>query len=319
MRARVIACIAAAAVVAAALVAARVRPVDFPSTPVLVSVPFAQPPVAQAAPSPARRQPAATRSAAPESRAAAAVLPEISKPSDLVRVVFTIKASDATPVAASRSSGTCPAAPTCDVFGTTDFRWKTDRNGTAVINYRYNDADRRDLRSPDPAAVRAAIHAAAAQWHHWDSNVVLHDAGDTTAAFAAPGADGTCADGTNVIGWGRFDDPDTVGEAGMCLDRSHHLIRDADIQLNTAYWWSIGPDGRRATYDVQEIVTHEIGHWLSLLDVYSGAASNQTMFGSADPNETRKRTPALGDVIGLQTAYPCGSGDSCPRSGIAKD
>jgi hypothetical protein len=62
-----------------------------------------------------------------------------------------------------------------------------------------------------------------------------------------------------------------------------------------------------------------MGHWLSLLDMYSPTANRQTMFGSADPNETRKRTPALGDIVGVQTAYPCGSGDSCPRSGIAAD
>jgi hypothetical protein len=62
-----------------------------------------------------------------------------------------------------------------------------------------------------------------------------------------------------------------------------------------------------------------MGHWLSLLDMYSDTSSAETMHGAADPNETRKRTPALGDITGVQTAYPCRSGDSCPRSGITGD
>ena len=292
--------------------------IGFPSKAVFVSVPI---PGAQAA-EPARRAEAAhaTQPARTTFLPAPAVkaLPAVSKPSDLVRVVFAIKAGD-TPQAASAAKGICPAAPTCDVFGVTDYRFKTDRNGTAVVDYKYNDANRRDLRSPDPPQVRDAIHAAAAAWHHWDSNIVMRDTGDTTAEPGDIGRDGTCADGVNTIGWGRVDDPDVVGEASMCLDKTQHIIRDADIVLNISMWWSNGPNPRRSVYDVQEILTHEMGHWLSLTDQYSDTSSAQTMHGSADPNETRKRTPALGDVTGLQTAYPCGSGDSCPRSGIVKD
>ena len=319
MRPRVIAALAVAVLIAVAgPVWATGRSIDFPSRSVLVNVPI---PGAEA-PSPRRveaAQPAPARDPAALLPAPAVkALPVASKPSDLVRVVYTIKAGDG-PQTASAATGVCPAAPTCDIFGITDFRFKTDPNGAAVINYKYNDANRRDLRSPDPATVRSAVHAAASAWHHWDSNIVMRDTGDTTATFGSPGRDGTCADGVNVIGWGRFDDPDTVGEAGMCLDKTQHIIRDADIMLNISYWWSNGPNPRRATYDVQEILTHEMGHWLSLLDMYSDTSSGQTMHGSADPNETRKRTPALGDIIGLQTAYPCRSGDSCPRSGITAD
>jgi hypothetical protein len=240
-----------------------------------------------------------------------------SRPEDLVRVVVALKRGDAPAVAEAK--GVCPAAPTCDVFGVTDYRWKTDARGTAVIPFKYNDADRRPLRSPEAADVRAALHRAMEGWHHWDSNVVFRDDGDTTAEFAAPGRDGSCADGTNVITWGRVDDPDTVGEAAMCLDRTRHVIRDADLELNISFWWANGIDARRGVYDVQSIFTHELGHWLSLQDMYSGGASRQTMFGSADTNETRKRTPGLGDITGLQKAYPCGRSDSCPRTGIVTD
>jgi hypothetical protein len=318
MRARVIGALAAAVLaVLAGPVWATVRPIDFPDKAVLVDVAIPR----HAAPTTARERGAlapapGTKLVIPAP--AAEALPAVSKPQDLVRVVFTIKANDA-PAAASSNSGVCPAAPTCDVFGITAFRFPARPDGKVVVNYKYNDANRRDLRSPDAPVVRSAIHAAAAAWMHWDSRIVLNDTGDTAVAPGTPGTDGTCADGTNVIGWGRFDDPDAVGEAMMCLDRSQHVIRDADIMLNISYWWSDGPNARRQTYDVQEILTHEMGHWLSLQDMYSDTSSAQTMHGSADPNEIRKRTPALGDIAGLQTAYPCRPGDSCPRSGIAND
>ena len=319
MRPRLIGCLAVAVLIAVAgPVWASGGTIGFPSRAILVNVaiPGAERPLTTHQAEAARvDQPAPTRILpAPAVKA----LPAASKPSDLVRVVYAIKAGD-TPQAVTAAKGVCPAAPTCDIFGITGYRLKTDRNGTAVIDYKYNDANRRDLRSPDPPAVRDAIHAAAAAWHHWDSNIVMRDAGNTTAEPGALGRDGTCSDGINTIGWGRVDDPDVVGEATMCLDKTEHVIRDADIVLNISMWWSNGPNPRRAVYDVQEILTHEMGHWLSLTDQYSDTSSSQTMHGSADPNETRKRTPALGDVIGLQTAYPCGSGDNCPRSGIVKD
>ena len=317
MRLRFVGALAITLAIAASPVWARSRPVDFPSTPVTVNVNLPQPPAAdKQITAPERTQAASALKAIP--KVAAKALSDVSKPEDLVFVKMVVKANDA-PVAAASSKGVCPAAPTCEVYSISDFRWRTDAGGTAVINYKYNDANRRILRAPEPAEVRSAIHAAAAAWHRWNSNIVLRDTGDTTAKFGAIGRDGTCADGNNVITWGRVDDPDAVGMAGMCLDRTRHVIRDADIQLNISYWWSLGSNPRRATYDVQEIVTHEMGHWLSLMDIYTANGSNQTMFGSADPNETRKRTLGLGDIRGLQRAYPCRSGDSCPRSGIAKD
>ena len=43
------------------------------------------------------------------------------------------------------------------------------------------------------------------------------------------------------------------------------------------------------------------------------------MMGNEKYGETRKRTLALGDIVGIQLAYPCGSGDTCPRKGIVND
>jgi hypothetical protein len=318
MRIRLVGALAAVALLAIPSVSATGRVVGFPPAAVLVDVPIARTQAAPQRHSTAAHMVASVPAPALRTLPAPAVraLPE-ARPQDLVRVVIPLKAGDAPSM--NEAQGDCPTAATCDIFGIADFRWKTDANGTAVIPFKYNDNNRRDLRSPDAPAVRAALVAAMTSWHHWDSNLVFRDDGETTAAFTASGPDGGCADGTNVVTWGRFDSPDTVGEAAMCLDRAQHLIRDADLALNVGYWWANGTDARRQVYDVQSIFTHELGHWLSLLDMYSPTASRQTMFGSAEPNETRKRTPALGDITGVQSAYPCGRGDSCPHAGIVND
>ncbi|MEX2393403.1 MAG: matrixin family metalloprotease, partial [Actinomycetota bacterium] len=106
-----------------------------------------------------------------------------------------------------------------------------------------------------------------------------------------------------------------------CTDETGKIVRDADLALNvTQHWEDIGaePDSRHS-FDIRSIVTHELGHVLSLLDLYDADSLHQTMMGNAEYGETRKRTLALGDIIGLQTAYPCGKGDTCRREGIAND
>jgi hypothetical protein len=159
-----------------------------------------------------------------------------------------------------------------------------------------------------------------AQWSHWDSNIVFHYQGLTTAAFGAPGKDGGCADGTNVVTWDKFDS-DIIAMAGICTDNAGKVVRDADLALNVTYHWENinGTPSTRHSIDIQSIVTHELGHWLGLLDLYSTRDIHQTMSGYAGYGETNKRTPALGDIIGVQTLFPCGPGDSCPRTGIAAD
>jgi hypothetical protein len=188
-----------------------------------------------------------------------------------------------------------------------------------VIPLASNDEGRRPARADDGIA-RPALKAAMTEWSRWNSNVVFRDTGSTTAEFAANGKDGSCDDGTNVVTWATFD-PGVIGEAVLCFDEAGRVIRDADLALNAAQHWErvSGEPESRHSHDIQTIYTHELGHWIGFEDIYSEQAARQTMYGVTDYGETRKRTLALGDVTGLQKAYPCGSGDSCPRSGIADD
>ncbi len=219
----------------------------------------------------------------------------------------------------SADSGPCAKASTCPDFQLRPARWPTDKNGTATINWKFNDDGRRAVRAP-AGLLENAVSAAMSQWSHWDSNVVFRYQGLTTAAFGATGKDGSCADGTNVVTWDKFDS-DIIAMAGVCTDDAGKVVRDADLALNVTYHWEniTGTPSTRHSIDITSIVTHELGHWLGLLDLDSPQDVHQTMSGYAGYGETNKRTPALGDIMGVQKLFPCGPGDSCPRTGIADD
>jgi hypothetical protein len=216
---------------------------------------------------------------------------------------------------------TCPTATTCDAHRLGRSRWPTDDGGRVAMPYRYSDAGRPSGRAPSASSVYSALRLSAAEWNRWNSNTAFTDAGTSSARFNATGADGSCDDGVNVVTW-RYLQTDALAATAICYDRRTYEIRDVDTALNAAHNWasfSEATDGASA-YDVRAIITHELGHWLSLLDLRSSLReSGQTMYQEAAPGEIRKRTLALGDIVGSQTAYPCSSGDRCPRTGVADD
>jgi hypothetical protein len=257
-------------------------------------------------------------------KAAAPTVEEIedvgSDPSTWVGEVDVLGFDDlAPPAGPAASDAKCPKSTTCDTHLVRPQRWKTGKDGSLTIPWRFNDEGRRNLRAP-AGLLESAVRSGMAEWSRWNSNVRFAYVGTTTAAFGAKGKDGSCSDGVNTITWTRFD-PSIIAAVGTCIDPATNMVRDADLALNvTQHWENItGEAESRHTFDIRSIVTHELGHILSQLDLYDSDALHQTMMGNAEYGETRKRTLALGDIIGLQAAYPCGKGDVCPREGITDD
>lgn len=241
-------------------------------------------------------------------------------PPGVIRVWHVMYAATrSTTPRSTASSAPCPKATTCDKNSVRRGRWPTDDSGRAVIRFAYNDEGRRPARAADGLA-RPSLAAAMNEWTRWNSNIVFSDEGPTDATFGADGPDGTCADGTNVITWEKFA-PEVIGAAVICFDRTGKVIRDADLALNaTQHWERMADEAEsRHSHDIQAIYTHELGHWLSLEDLYAAESSRQTMHGGTQYEEFHKRTLALGDIAGLQKAYPCAGEDRCPRSGIRDD
>ncbi len=235
-------------------------------------------------------------------------------------VVHTEHAGDERDARAAAPSAKCPKATTCDVHALQVARWKTDATGKLTLKWRFNDEGRRKLRA-EAGLLESALKSGMAEWERWNSNIDFFSSGTTTAPFGAKGSNGSCDDGTNVIGWSRLE-PGVIAEVMTCVDKTGRRVVDADLALNVTFHWEDiqGEPESRHSYDIRSIVTHELGHFVGgLADLYSSDAIYQTMMGNAKYGETRKRTLALGDIVGIQLAYTCGEGDTCPRKGIKND
>jgi hypothetical protein len=85
-------------------------------------------------------------------------------------------------------------------------------------------------------------------------------------------------------------------------------ISERDTTFNTFYHFTTV--GTAGYYDVQNTMTHEFGHWLKLLDVFSagsptncGSLGESTECGYTTPNETRKRSLEIDDKNGIIAIY----------------
>lgn len=79
-------------------------------------------------------------------------------------------------------------------------------------------------------------------------------------------------------------------------------ILDSDILLNGVnhQFTTTGEAGKN---DVQNIVTHEVGHFLGLGHEVTPTDSDAVMFANAIPNETKKRVLKNSDLEGIRNAY----------------
>ena len=55
--------------------------------------------------------------------------------------------------------------------------------------------------------------------------------------------------------------------------------------------------------DLQNILTHELGHCAGMGDLYQTDAIEETMFGYSDEGETYKRDLYKGDIAGVTNLY----------------
>lgn len=109
---------------------------------------------------------------------------------------------------------------------------------------------------------------------------------------------------------------DNIAKTTVTFDPSSGEIWDADIELNSAYnAFTTGDEG--ADYDLQSIVTHEIGHFIGLAHTPLPGA---TMFADYTEGTTSERTLSTDDIAGACTIYPANRGAACdptPRGGLS--
>jgi hypothetical protein len=141
------------------------------------------------------------------------------------------------------------------------------------------------------SAVIATITISANTWDKETSAAVFSYEGTTKRSAGR-------YDGYNVIAWGSY-------RAGVIavtyIWYRGSQILETDTRMNTLYKWSL--TGEAGKMDVQNIMTHEFGHWAGLADLYDDVDYWLTMYGYSTYGETYKRTLGFGDILGLQAVY----------------
>ncbi len=145
------------------------------------------------------------------------------------------------------------------------------------------------------------VNAAFGQWTGASGGLISFSAGAPTTI------DRAANDGQNIIAWGR-----TSGTALAVTYTWYNTqtgeVTNVDTILNKKFSWtwtaySASACVNTATYDAEDILTHELGHWTGLDDHYSADYINNTMYGYGAKGEIKKDTITTGDSLGLQAIY----------------
>ncbi len=261
-------------------------------------------------------------------------LRSIDHPRDHPRVVTEVRDYEHAPPrqvggsAPATSSPGCPDPRGCAEYRLFDFRWATDASGIARIPFFVNP---KQPWVPKQIAVQATL-AAAKVWNDANPSVRFIYMGTTDRR---PGYDGDLPgwDGVSVFGWDVIE-PHAAGQ--MSGNGTRYTLTEADVTLNITTKWGWYPcrqandscteippkplvsafggggdglviyDPLAGGVDIQNIMTHELGHVLGLdHPPFESRFEQLTMYGAFLGDEREGSTLALGDVLGSRAAYPC--------------
>ena len=159
----------------------------------------------------------------------------------------------------------------------------------SAINYYVNPKN--NYRFSTTTVVNT-ITASANAWDSQTNYQVFNYKGTTTRTAGR-------RDGYNVVSWGLYYSRNVIAVTTIWYSGSQ--IVETDCRMNTAFKWSL--KGEAGKMDVQNIMTHEFGHWCGLADLYNDVDYWLTMYGYAGYGETYKRDLGLGDILGLKAVY----------------
>ena len=199
--------------------------------------------------------------------------------------------------------GKVPLTPTDQVtdYKYTRIHWLgTNPRVTYYVNPQNN-------KGVNVATAEVAIDSAFATWDSADTSgndLTFIDGGITTKNITV----NPSMDFSNTVSWEPLGStyPSAIAVTYFWYYRTTKELVEVDTLLNEDLPWSVNPYGTVgfSSFDVQNITTHEVGHWLVLGDLYKWRDSELTMYGYASMGETKKDTLGTGDILGINRIYP---------------
>lgn len=108
--------------------------------------------------------------------------------------------------------------------------------------------------------------------------------------------------GENAIFFADYSDSRVIAVASYWYNRVTKEIIECDILFNTDFTWGDASNDP-SMMDLQNIGTHEIGHFFNLADIYDDGKNTLTMYGYAFEGEIQKRTLEPGDIAGIKAVF----------------
>ena len=112
--------------------------------------------------------------------------------------------------------------------------------------------------------------------------------------------------GSNTISFGSYENPGVIGVTTVwgyfTGPPSQREIVEAHLLMNDDFEWG-DASVDNLLMDVQNIMTHELGHWAGMGDIYESGGIEETMYGYSAEGEIKKRDLYYGDIRGVTEMY----------------
>lgn len=115
----------------------------------------------------------------------------------------------------------------------------------------------------------------------------------------------------NTVRWEVPDDATNLAAAkGQQLTG---FISESWIKINPDYIWDVnntpnsntpGNNGSTISHNIQDVITHEFGHWLLLKNITDPSCNHVTMYGYFDVGEIFRIDLDIADINALNWQYP---------------
>jgi len=179
-------------------------------------------------------------------------------------------------------------------YGGSGICWSSSNSWESYTAYYAIDRD----TIPESKGWDSSLHGAAQMWN-----------------FAAQHFESIYSEtSSNIISYGETNEPNALEETGPPSPLFVWTrLTERWTVLNSAFDWDTNNEpipenpnsnGSTTTINVQNVMTHEFGHWLDLDDVYEIDCEHVTMWNSGDYGEISKITLSWSEFNAINWQYP---------------